>query len=215
MPRTVDALPLGTAKVAVLNTRGAARGRSAMGDVGYRRVGPSDLSGTATPRARSPNSRLTIVGALATAYSAPMADERQVLGTTPPRVRQEPGGKTLTRKQTLAMSAIYIDLCFIEHSMPSYGCSFLSRDRTRGRLTPVMSSEEPAQALMRAREKEFAIAVVDDEACHKPEKCREMLLVGLPSYGEDAQRACGRIPKDMRVIHPTGAAGRRGTSRRR
>jgi hypothetical protein len=95
MPRTVDALPLGTAKVAVLNTRGAARGRSAMGDVGYRRVGPSDLSGTATPRARSPNSRLTIVGALATAYSAPMADERQVLGTTPPRVRQEPGGRPL------------------------------------------------------------------------------------------------------------------------
>jgi hypothetical protein len=51
------------------------------------------------------------------------------------------------------MSAIYIDLCFIEHSMPSYGCSFLSRDRTRGCLTPVMSSEEPAQALMRARRK--------------------------------------------------------------
>jgi hypothetical protein len=86
--------------------------------------------------------------------------------------------------------------------MPSYGCSFLSRDRTRGRLTPVMSSEEPAQALMRAREKEFAIAVVDDEACHKPEKCREMLLVGLSSYGEDAQRACGRIPKDH-AGHPS------------
>jgi hypothetical protein len=95
------------------------------------------------------------------------------------------------------------------------------------RLLIPVSRQDPrllnsSHVLRRARpsadestEKEFAIAVVDDEACHKPEKCREMLLVGLSSYGEDAQRACGRSPKDMRVIHPTGAAGRRGTSRRR
>jgi hypothetical protein len=53
------------------------------------------------------------------------------------------------------------------------------------------------------------------EACESLEKIRNMLLIGLSSYGEierlsDAQKReklCGNeTPEGLRVIHPTGSA---------
>jgi hypothetical protein len=53
------------------------------------------------------------------------------------------------------------------------------------------------------------------EACESLEKIRDMLLIGLASYGEierlenaqKLEKLCEtKIPEDLRVIHPTGSA---------
>lgn len=54
------------------------------------------------------------------------------------------------------------------------------------------------------------------EVCESLEKCREMLLIGLASYGElerlenaqEVQQMCGmiEIPEELLAIHPTGSA---------
>jgi len=62
------------------------------------------------------------------------------------------------------------------------------------------------------RDKQHGFSTFDvREACYKLDKCRDMLLVGLASYGEierlwEAQHECGRnIPEDLRVIDPSGS----------
>jgi hypothetical protein len=61
------------------------------------------------------------------------------------------------------------------------------------------------------RDKQHGFNAFDaEEACYKLEKCRDMLLVGLASYGEVervwyAQQQCeSTIPDDLRVLDPTG-----------
>jgi hypothetical protein len=144
------------AKVAVLKGKRAVRQgpfrHGAMSDTGA--LGLSDLSIAA----------LTIVGALATGLCAAPAWQMSVKfpAPRPRRACQEPGGKPPSRGRNLRLCLRYIStLCFIEHSMLP---ALLIPVARQGPHRTLQSCEEHAQAAMRAREKEFVIAVVDDEA---------------------------------------------------
>lgn len=101
------------------------------------------------------------------------------------------------------------------HRNPVAACTRGLHYSVPGRvLRPVISwpksiGKTEAAAHHYIRDKQHGFRAFDaSEACYKLEKCRDMLLIGLASYGEidrllDAQWECGcEIPKKLRVIVP-------------
>lgn len=85
-----------------------------------------------------------------------------------------------------------------------------------------INREMDAAAHHYIRDKQHGFSAFDaSEACYKLEKCRDMLLIGLASYGEiervwhaqtdhSAQHCGSKIPENLRVIDLAGSCGTTG-----